>query len=42
MYLKSHAGVLDAGRDLGWREFSLVVCQLLGDVNRLSSLAQAT
>ncbi len=29
MYLNSHAGVLGVGRDLGWREFSLVVCQLL-------------
>jgi hypothetical protein len=37
MYLNSHAGVLDAGRDLGWQEFSLVVCQLLGAVNPLGS-----
>ena len=29
MYPNSHAGVLGAGQDLGWREFSLVLCQLL-------------
>jgi len=34
--LNSHAGVLGAGRDLGWRNFSLLVCRFLGgNVNPL-------
>ena len=36
IYLNSHAGVLGAGRDLGWRNFSLLVCRFLGgNVNPL-------